>query len=107
MLLSQGAIHFSDYSSLYDIVVPKNNKLRLINELVDFSFIYEELNGKYCQDNGRMAEWQLVLVVQSYIPLNQTDSRTLSNAYIDSYPMSNITSLPPFVCHHNLFCSKL
>ena len=56
MLPIQGAIHFSDYSSLYDIVVPKNNKLRLINELVDFSFIYEELNSKYCQDNGRMAE---------------------------------------------------
>lgn len=53
MLPIQGAIHFSDYSSLYDIVVPKNNKLRLINELVDFSFIYEELNSKYCQDNGR------------------------------------------------------
>lgn len=56
MLPVQGTIHFSDYSSLYDIVVPKNNKLRLINELVDFSFIYEELNSKYCQDNGRMAE---------------------------------------------------
>lgn len=56
MLPIQGTIHFSDYSSLYDIVVPKNNKLRLINELVDFSFIYEELNSKYCQDNGRMAE---------------------------------------------------
>lgn len=40
MLPVQGTIHFSDYSSLYDIVVPKNNKLRLINELVDFSFIY-------------------------------------------------------------------
>ena len=56
MLPSQGSLHFSDYSSLYDIVVPKDNKLRLINELVDFSFIYDELNDRYCQDNGRMAE---------------------------------------------------
>ena len=56
MLPAQGTIHFSDYSSLYDIVVPKDNKLRLINELVDFSFIYDELYGRYCQDNGRMAE---------------------------------------------------
>lgn len=56
MLPTQGVIHFSDYSSLYDIVVPKDNKLRLINDLVDFSFIYEELQDKYCQDNGRMAE---------------------------------------------------
>ena len=83
----------------------ENNKLRLINELVDFSFIYEE--RRTANTVKIMAEWQLVLVVQSYIPLNQTDSRTLSNAYIDSYTMSNITSLPPFVCHHNLFCSKL
>lgn len=28
----------------------------MIRDLVDFSFIYDELNGKYCQDNGRMAE---------------------------------------------------
>ena len=56
MLPSQGILHFSDYSSLYDIVVPKDNKLRLINELVDFSFIYDELNDRYCPDNGRMAE---------------------------------------------------
>lgn len=56
MLPNQGSLHFSDYSSLYDIVVPKDNKLRLINELVDFSFIYDELNDRYCQDNGRMAE---------------------------------------------------
>ena len=56
MLPTQGVIHFSDYSSLYDIVVPKENKLRLINDLVDFSFIYEELQDKYCHDNGRMAE---------------------------------------------------
>lgn len=56
MLPIQGTIHFSEYSSLYDVVVPKDNKLRLINELVDFSFIYDELNEKYCRDNGRMAE---------------------------------------------------
>ncbi len=56
MLSLQGTFHFSDYSSLYDIVVPKDNKLRLINELVDFSFIYDELRDKYCPDNGRMAE---------------------------------------------------
>ena len=36
MLPIQGTIHFSEYSSLYDVVVPKDNKLRLINELVNF-----------------------------------------------------------------------
>lgn len=41
--------------ALYDIVVPKDNMLRQINELVDFTFIYEELKSKYCMDNGRNA----------------------------------------------------
>lgn len=27
--------------------------LRQINELVDFSFVLEELQNKYCLDNGR------------------------------------------------------
>lgn len=41
--------------AIYDIVVPKDNMLRQINELVDFSFILEELKTKYCLDNGRNA----------------------------------------------------
>lgn len=41
--------------AIYDIVVPKNNMLRQINELVDFTFILEELKTKYCLDNGRNA----------------------------------------------------
>lgn len=40
---------------IYDIVVPKGNMLRQINELVDFSFILKELKTKYCLDNGRNA----------------------------------------------------
>lgn len=41
--------------AIYDIVVPKDNMLRQINELVDFSFILDELKNKYCLDNGRNA----------------------------------------------------
>lgn len=41
--------------AIYDIVVPKDNMLRQINELVDFSFILDELQNKYCLDNGRNA----------------------------------------------------
>lgn len=40
---------------LYNLIVPKDNMLRKINDLVDFSFIYEELKDKYCLDNGRNA----------------------------------------------------
>lgn len=38
------------------MIVPKDNLLRKINELIDFSFIYDELVAKYCPNNGRMAE---------------------------------------------------
>ena len=56
MLLRQEEFIFSEYSGLYDIVVPHDNLLRRINMLVDFSFVYKELVNKYCTDNGRMAE---------------------------------------------------
>ena len=56
MLPVQFTSAFSDYSSLYDMLVPKTNLLRQINDLVDFSFIRKELLAKYCSDNGRMAE---------------------------------------------------
>jgi transposase len=46
----------SVYSLLYDLIVPKDNLLRKINDLLDFSFIYDELKTKYCLDNGRLAQ---------------------------------------------------
>ena len=56
MLVQQQTIQFSEYSTLYDLIVPENNLLRKINDLIDFSFIYDELLNKYCTNNGRMAE---------------------------------------------------
>ncbi len=41
---------------MYDLIVPKENILRKINDLIDFSFIYDELLNKYSTTNGRMAE---------------------------------------------------
>lgn len=55
MLVKQGNLILSPYLDLYDIIIPKDNMLRKINELVDFSFIYEELINVYCLDNGRAA----------------------------------------------------
>ena len=40
---------------IYELVIPKDNLLRQIKELVDFSFIYDELLANYCLDNGRNA----------------------------------------------------
>lgn len=56
MLIQQQQIQFSPYFSLYDLIVPQDNLLRKINELIDFSFIYDELLNKYCINNGRTAE---------------------------------------------------
>jgi len=56
MLVQQQKIQLSTYSDLYDLIVPKDNLLRKINELIDFSFIHDELVNKYCLNNGRNAE---------------------------------------------------
>jgi len=56
MLAQQQNLQLSSYSDLYDLIVPKDNLLRRINELIDFSFIYDELVSKYCPNNGRNAE---------------------------------------------------
>jgi transposase len=55
MISNQETLILSPFIAIYDIVVPKDNMLRQINELVDFSFILEELKTKYCLDNGRKA----------------------------------------------------
>lgn len=55
MISNQETLNLSPFMAIYDIVVPKDNMLRQINELVDFTFILEELKTKYCLDNGRNA----------------------------------------------------
>lgn len=55
MIQKQQNMILSPYMDIYDLVIPKDNILREINELIDFSFIYNELLDKYCLDNGRNA----------------------------------------------------
>lgn len=55
MLEMQQKLVLSSYTELYDLIIPKDNLLRQIKELVDFSFIHDELVDKYCLDNGRNA----------------------------------------------------
>ncbi|KAA6333845.1 hypothetical protein EZS27_014718 [termite gut metagenome] len=56
MLAQQPKLQLSIYSDLYDLIVPKDNLLRKISNLIDFTFIYDELVNKYCSNNGRNAE---------------------------------------------------
>ena len=61
MLSSQLKLNLSYYSDLYDRIIPKDHILRKINEIVDFSFVYEELESKYCLNNGRCAKSPILL----------------------------------------------
>lgn len=55
MLVQQEKMILSPYIEIYEVVVPKDNLLRKIKQLVNFDFIYDELIDKYCLDNGRSA----------------------------------------------------
>ena len=55
MLPRQTSLSFSVYHDLYDKLIPRDNKLRQLNDLVDFTFVYDELSTRYCQTNGRVA----------------------------------------------------
>jgi len=55
MIQKQQSMILSPFMDIYAIVVPKDNLLKKMNELVDFSFVYDELKDKYCVDNGRNA----------------------------------------------------
>lgn len=55
MISNQQSLSLSPFMAIYDIVIPKDNMLRQMNDIVDFSFVLEELQNKYCLDNGRNA----------------------------------------------------
>src|SRR5699024_8916266 len=55
MLPTQNELILSPHIELYDKIIHKDNLLRQIKELVDFSFILSELEMKNCYINGRMS----------------------------------------------------
>ncbi len=57
----QTQLNLSSYSSLYDIIIEKDNFWRQINEMVDLSFIYEEVQKNYSEGVGRPAEDPILL----------------------------------------------
>lgn len=56
MLNQQQELMVSKYRELYDILIPEDHVLRQIKELVDFSFIIEEVEKNYSASMGRTAE---------------------------------------------------
>ena len=55
MISKQETFHLGPYMALYDLIILKDNRLRQMNELVDCSFILDELQSTYCLDYGRHA----------------------------------------------------
>ena len=49
-------LNFSKYQELYDIVIKPDNFWKQLNDMVDFSFVYEELKDKYSSTMGRTSE---------------------------------------------------
>ena len=43
-------------------LVPMNHLLRKVNDILDFSFIYDGVEGLYCNSNGRPSIDPVVLV---------------------------------------------
>ena len=46
----------SSHALLYDLLIEENNFWRQLKDMVDFSFVYEELKDKYSYTMGRRAE---------------------------------------------------
>lgn len=55
MLKRQTELKLSAYTELYEQIIPNDNFLRKMLELVDFEFIYDELKDKYSESMGRNA----------------------------------------------------
>lgn len=50
-----------------DELVPENHLLRLIDRAIDWTFIYDLVEGKYCPDNGRPSIDPVVLIKIAFI----------------------------------------
>jgi len=52
----QSSLSFSKHNELYDILIKPDNLWKQINEMIDFSFVYDELKDQYSSTMGRTAE---------------------------------------------------
>ena len=56
MLVDYSQTRLSEYARIYDILIPRDNIFRRMNEEIDYSFVRKELQDKYSADMGRSAE---------------------------------------------------
>ena len=67
----------SSYASLFDVLIEKDNFWRQLKDMVDFSFVYDELKDKYSSTMGRKAEDVVrmfkYLLLKNYYKLSDRD----------------------------------
>jgi len=61
MLKGQQKLKLSRFNELYSLIIPQDHLLKQIKELVDFSFIYDELASAYSEGHGRGASDPIML----------------------------------------------
>ena len=85
MLKHQSELPLSPYSALYDILIPQDDELRRLNELVDFSFVYRELVDNYSLGEGRTAVDPVQMFKYLYLKVrfNLSDRDLVSRAKTD------------------------
>ena len=74
---NQLSFSLSSHASLYEILIEKNNFWRQLKDMVDFSFVYDELKDKYSSTMGRKAEDVIrmfkYLLLKNYYKLSDRD----------------------------------
>ena len=56
MMYEDNQLKISEYSKLYDILIPRDHLFRQINDLVDFTFVYDWIGDTYSWGMGRNSE---------------------------------------------------
>ena len=98
MLKANNQLSFclSSNASLYDILIKKDNFWRQLKDMVDFSFVYDELKDKYSSTMGRKAEDVIrmfkYLLLKNYYKLSdrglieRTETDMLFKYFLDYLP---------------------
>ena len=77
MLQEYQQLKISEYQNLYDRLIPESHVLRKFNNLMDFSFVRDELEHKYCLNNGRNAISPVMLfkylILKAYYTMSDAD----------------------------------
>lgn len=82
---NQMELNFSRHIELYDVLIKEDNFWRQLNDMIDFSFVYDELKDKYSSTMGRTSEDVIrmfkYLLLKTYFKLS--DRGLIERTYTD------------------------